>query len=588
MSQPSHQQIVSRLTDGRFFLICQVAAMLLLLYVAYVLTQVNAMPAASAIDRPAADQHQQKKRSARHDRTALLPSAPAPGQTTAIAQPAQSRPAGARDIVRRLEEKRAKGHGIPGDYLMGFATLADFENFLTRAEKNGVRVVDYSRRLLYVRFHADNLAASRNFLNSVNARDLDENTEVLTPDEPDMTMAPPLISYQGFGTGALGWLGVSGGNEGWGSGVVVAVLDTMVENHPALDQSRVVRIDLLTETADDGNGAYRGHGTAVAAIIAGHDENAPGMAPQADILAIRVLDSNGRGDGFTVAKGIMTAVDNGADIINLSLGSYSDSHVLREAVNYALNQGVAVVASTGNDGVDQVMYPARHEGVIGVGAVDAAEQHLAFSNFGAGVDIMAPGYEVATAWRDSQYVRFSGTSAAAPFVAGAIGALLSENPGMPPAQAATLTLQYANDSGQPGADDRFGHGILNWQRIAERQTPGIYDLAVADYYMPAPGLPAADQAMPVVVTIQNRGTEYITDANVRITINGQTEYHSIEGLAPNQSTGILTEIPRSRISASGMVTISSSADAGNLNDQYPANNNRSDDFIFVEMCPYIQ
>ncbi|MDC0504110.1 S8 family serine peptidase, partial [Verrucomicrobiales bacterium] len=98
------------------------------------------------------------------------------------------------------------------------------------------------------------------------------------------------------------------------------------------------------------------------------------MAPASDILSIRVLDAEGLGNSYTVASGIVTAVDSGASVINLSVGGYSDSTVLREAVAYAIDSGVAVVAAAGNDGSNAPSYPAAYEGVVGVSAVDAEGQ----------------------------------------------------------------------------------------------------------------------------------------------------------------------------------------------------------------------
>ena len=172
------------------------------------------------------------------------------------------------------------------------------------------------------------------------------------------------------------------------------------------------------------------------------------------------MDSDGIGDTFTVAQGIVAAADNGANIINLSLGSYGDSVVLRDAIDYANERGTSIVAATGNDGIEQVSYPAAYEKVIGVSAIDASGEFAGFSNYGDSVDIGAPGVGINTAWEQDGEVSFSGTSAASPFVAGAIAATITRNQGYTVGQAADKVQQSALDAGAAGEDPQTGNGIL--------------------------------------------------------------------------------------------------------------------------------
>ncbi|HHK60278.1 MAG TPA: hypothetical protein ENJ73_00945, partial [Desulfobacterales bacterium] len=481
MNNENFSPNLARRAGGRRFPSLPAASIAFLLVAAYIAFAVSPWPAATS-----------RQTAAHSGPVRALPAGNAPAASTPPHAPKRTpspsqAPAPQQDILAVLARHQPGENTIANEYLIRFQRLADLRAFLQQAPQHGLRVLDTSEALRIVRFHAKDITQARAFLNSIAAVDLRQNVAVETPDAPSPLLLAAPFSYRPFGSRALAWLGLNGERRPQGEGATVAVLDTGVLPHPALDPQRIVQIDLLPpEKGADSNGPLAGHGTAVAALIAGNGEGGvTGVAPEAGILAIRVLDAYGQGDGFTVAKGVVAAVDNGAEIINLSLGSYGISSALAAAVEYALARGVVVVAAAGNDGRDEVMFPASHPGVVGVAAVDALSQHLNFSNSGPGVDIAAPGFEVTTAWSDNTTVAFSGTSAAAPFVAGTIAALLSANPGLTPAEAARLALAYANDAGPPGADHQFGRGILNWQRIADRQTPGIYDLAVADYYLPA-------------------------------------------------------------------------------------------------------
>ena len=209
-----------------------------------------------------------------------------------------------------------------------------------------------------------------------------------------------------------------------GDGVVVAVLDTGVDmkpprNHPALAGRLLPGRDMVADDADpsdEGPGVGWGHGTHVAGIIA-H------LAPDSQILPVRVLDSNGRGNTFVLAYAIEWAVGQGADVINLSLGADFDSAVLSDTIHSAIAQGVVVVAAAGNDNSATPHHPADLPGVLSVTAVDGALQKAAFANYGAGwVDLAAPGVGITSTMvslAGSGYAAWSGTSMATPFAAGA-------------------------------------------------------------------------------------------------------------------------------------------------------------------------
>ena len=199
--------------------------------------------------------------------------------------------------------------------------------------------------------------------------------------------------------------------------VTVAVIDTGVcMSHEDL-VGRVLDNGYDFVDNDDDPEDVFGHGCSVAGIIAANIDNGigiAGFAPNASILPIRVLGANGSGSMADVAAGIVYAADKGADIINLSLGSFVGSQVEKDAVDYAVGKGATVIASAGNSGGALPGYPARYENVVAVGAVDRDGSRSSFSNKGG--NIWAPGRDVHTIYLNNSYKALNGTSFSAPYV----------------------------------------------------------------------------------------------------------------------------------------------------------------------------
>ena len=206
--------------------------------------------------------------------------------------------------------------------------------------------------------------------------------------------------------------------------ITVAVIDTGVcMSHEDL-VGRVLDNGYDFVDNDDDPEDIFGHGCSVAGIIAANIDNGigiAGFAPNSSILPVRVLGPSGSGSMADVAAGIVYSADNGADIINLSLGSSVGSQVTLDAVNYAMEKGVTVIASAGNSGGALPGYPARYEGVVAVGAIDPGGARSSFSNKGG--DIWAPGRDVHTTYLNDGYKALNGTSFSAPYVA-AMAAIL--------------------------------------------------------------------------------------------------------------------------------------------------------------------
>jgi len=231
--------------------------------------------------------------------------------------------------------------------------------------------------------------------------------------------------------------------------ITVAVLDTGVDlEHPELQHCLIDGYDFvdIISGASQFIGDYLGydvdpsdevgHGTHVAGIISGKGiAMSPGVVPNCKIMPVRVLGAMKRGSSKVGAglvgninAGIKWAVDNGADVINMSLGIVHDGGGLphEEVVEYAQEKGVTIVAATGNDGQNALYFPSALPHVIAVGALgNDIRQAAPFSTYGDQVDFVAPGTEIYSTYLDGKYAFSTGTSHSAPFVAGAAALLKS-------------------------------------------------------------------------------------------------------------------------------------------------------------------
>ncbi|NUK00790.1 type VII secretion-associated serine protease mycosin [Streptomyces lunaelactis] len=267
-----------------------------------------------------------------------------------------------------------------------------------------------------------------------------------------------------------------------GKGITVAVLDTGVDDsHPDLAGSVLPGKDFIGFGAQRGSRAWARHGTAMAGIIAAHghgsgrEDGVLGIAPEAKILPVRVIlegtdkarEKARNTRGTALAQGIRWAADQGADVINLSLGDDSESAHPEAgedaAVQYALAKGSVVVASAGNGGEkgDHISYPAAYPGVIAVTAVDRNGTHAAFSTRRWYATVSAPGVDIVIADPDRNYYQGWGTSAASAFVSGAVALVRAAHPGLAPAQIKKLLADTARSGPKGGRDDAKGYGIVD-------------------------------------------------------------------------------------------------------------------------------
>jgi subtilisin family serine protease len=227
--------------------------------------------------------------------------------------------------------------------------------------------------------------------------------------------------------------------EVWGSatgaGITVAVIDTGIdEDHPDLADNVVGGYNYVIKKGRLDTGAYdddNGHGTHVAGTIAGinNEIGVVGVAPEASIYGIKVLNKRGSGYMDDVIAGILWAANlnlgggDGIDVISMSL-SGPKSTSLENAVNYAAGKDIIIVAASGNDYSSSVSYPADYDAVISVGATDSSDRVASFSNYDADLDFVAPGVSVLSTYKNGGYATGSGTSMACPHVSGVVALLL--------------------------------------------------------------------------------------------------------------------------------------------------------------------
>lgn len=256
--------------------------------------------------------------------------------------------------------------------------------------------------------------------------------------------------------------------EGWNfsrgsEDVIVAVIDTGIDtNHSDLQGQLTEGLNVINGgqlPADD-----VGHGTHVAGVISAlvnNNEGVAGMSWYNKVMPIKVLDHTGAGTTYAVAQGIIWAVDQGARVINLSLGNYANAAFLHDAIKYAYERDVVLVAATGNDGTSQPGFPAAYPEVLAVSAIDSNQSLASFSNYGDYIDVVAPGVNIASTYTNNRYAALSGTSMASPHAAALAAMIRSVNPELTNDQVMQIIRETAIDLGTPGRDANYGYGQIN-------------------------------------------------------------------------------------------------------------------------------
>ena len=240
-----------------------------------------------------------------------------------------------------------------------------------------------------------------------------------------------------------------------GNGVRIAILDTGISQHDDLAVSGGYSV--ISDNYDDNNG----HGTAVAGVVSAllNEYGLAGVAPEADIYAVKIMEDS-TGHLSDAIEGIEWAIDNNMDIISMSFGMESYSQIFKEVIEEAYDNNILLIAATGNNGENNILYPAAYSDVIAVGAVDENNEKALFSNYGFELELVAPGVNINTTYLDDGYTVASGTSIAVPHVVGAAALIKSYNQILTNSQIRAKLRNDALDLGEQGKDDYYGFGLV--------------------------------------------------------------------------------------------------------------------------------
>jgi len=402
-----------------------------------------------------------------------------------------------------------------------------------------------------------------------------------------LTATDPM-AYLQYGPVRMGVPAAPAGADG--HGVTVAVIDTgVMGSHrdliPALADGRarvLTGTSFLGGSAENGtpgNVDPNGHGTHVAGIIAAAKDNGiggAGVAPEAQILPVRVLNAAGSGWGSDIAAAIRWAHDQGADVINMSLGAPGTTPGdISAAINYATTDArnghgpTVVVAAAGNNGTQySSMWPAEHPRVVAVAATDAADNVTSFSSRGTYVDVAAPGLDILSTCKSGNFCQMSGTSMASPMVAAAAAVLRSQDQTRTPAQVQNMLESTAKDLGPAGRDVSSGMGLVQVARAAGATTP-VAAPPAAPVTPPAAPSNITVGCFPTACSVSFRNA---TDGGAPITghlvtfrptsrgpamgvAGGTSSPVTVSGLTPNSSYTV-TIISGNRVGLSAATTVS--------------------------------
>lgn len=281
--------------------------------------------------------------------------------------------------------------------------------------------------------------------------------------------------------------------------IIVAILDTGINgNHEDLTNRVIAGRDIVAgeDIPASINSDSQGHGTYVAGITGAIGNNGKGIAGvtwNVQLMPVKVFSETIYTTSAHIAEGLIWAIDHEADIVNMSLGGGLFSVAVNDAVNYAHQKNVVLVAAMGNDYKAKIKYPAALPGIIAVGSSNGRDEVSNFSTSGYHISVVAPGESIYSLKHSSntEYMFGSGTSAATPFVAGIAALLLSVNPDLNPEQVRSIIEDGADPLGADDFDPEYGHGrvnVYNTLTIPERNNYGSITVQVTNKGEPIGGI----------------------------------------------------------------------------------------------------
>lgn len=321
-----------------------------------------------------------------------------------------------------------------------------------------------------------------------------------------------------------------------GSGIAVAIVDTGInQSHPELSPRLWVnpreiagngRDDDSNGYIDDVNGYNfiddstdltdeHGHGTGIASVIAAQTNNQRGIAgvdQKARIMVLKALNEIGGGEFNDIVEAVRYAADNGAKVINMSFGASVGDRDLRSAIDYALSKNVIIVAASGNAGENQLFYPSAYSSVISVGSIDDSDRHSDFSNYGSGLDVVAPGEEIIMADLDDGFMEAAGSSFAAALVTGIACLASAINPSLTQTQFVELLHTTSQKIGSKSPSEKYGYGKPDALKVLQTLRGSL----VASFSSSVPTVANGSSATWVETTIKDQlGTP---QSNIPVTV----------------------------------------------------------------------
>jgi len=296
-----------------------------------------------------------------------------------------------------------------------------------------------------------------------------------------MAWVPRLVENTPWGITRINLAGV----DRTGRGVKVGVLDTGVDSsHPDIGRNVKGGMDIISGTASarDDNG----HGTHVSGTIAAlrNGVGVVGVAPDASVYSVKVLDSRGSGKLSNLVQGMEWCVSQQIKVVNLSLSASKENQTFRDVVLAARRAGITMVCAAGNSGPspNSVGYPARYVETIAVAAVDDRDSVPNFSSRGREIAVSAPGVDVLSTWPGRRYRKSSGTSMAAPHVTGAVALMLEADPALTPSEVKSILQSTSVPLAGAGPDEQ-GAGVIDvaaaLARVSKKRTAAVTRVGVS-------------------------------------------------------------------------------------------------------------